>query len=502
MSFRRISLSLLASSAILAACGGGAHQAVVPSASTLAPAAGSGALAASADKQAQHRHGTRVRHVAFLSLTIDKSANGTFALANGDIDDVLFSSKDAQTIPVPAFTLACSTSTDRRSHWESHGGRCRLHLRGDDNDHDRDDKTTWHYYVREIVVPSGHFDEDDLTTSIVTGPETATTANSVSMPAANAPLALAAGTRYLFDLVKTDGALATPTPPPTPTPAPPSDPCPQLSNYAPLAPPKTITTAAGDPTVVTVLAQSAGGAVQNISCAVGGKMYFTGKLFVSGTTYQFDPSTGATTQWSTVAADEAVVGGDGHVYEQGAFGRNKASQIAQFSLDGSTQTFVPGGLLHMMVTGPDGNIYTVINNGSNDTVEQVKPDATVSTFALPAACGTSIDADASGPAGKLWFHGTSCGIVSMTTTGAFSTVAPLADSVNRMATGPDGALYATDVTTDAIVRIDPASGATAGWMLPSNLQPGGLTRGYGPDLWFDAFDNSTSTEKLAVINLA
>lgn len=491
MSFR-LSLGILVSAALIAGCGGGGARSALPPGSSSPAASGAAKPASQLEAQSWGHQAGRPHHITFLALTIEGSGNAVFSVNRDDDEDGFFTSKSPVTAPIPAFTLTCPSSKhgDRRHRSDEDNRRC--HLTGDG---DTDDISA-NYYVREIELTRDHHDDDDdVKATVVAGPGTASAKNTITFPAANSPLAIAAGTRYRFELVRTTSSLATPTPPPV------TDPCPQLSNVGPLSPPKAISVTDGDPSVVQNLPQSATGTLSNLSCAIGGKMYYTAKLFINGNTYQFDPLAGTTTQWSAVAADMVAVGGDQHVYEQGAFGKNKASQIAQFSLDGTTQTYVAGGLPNFLVAGPDGMLYTAINSGGVGIVQQIKADATVAQFNMPGSCGGSLDADASGPAGKLWFHSAACGVLSMTTSGAFATVAPLPDYVSAMAGGPDGALYAVDTNTNSIDRIDPATGTVTSWNLPANLQAAGLGRGTGSTMWFDAYDTNSGTEKLAVINL-
>lgn len=482
----RLALGILGSAALVAGCAGGGTgghgtASVIPQ-----------TVKSTAGVQAQGHHWSRQdrpRVVAFLNASIEASGNATFAIARHDWRHLVFESSSAVSAPIPAFALACR-------HCFRHG----------DHDGDADDRSL-NYYVEVVTLPSwGRWhddarmrndndrDADDGT--VVAGPGNATK-REIDFPAANAPMALVAKTRYLFELVRTTRALATPTPPPPP---PRIVQCPTYTNASAISIPATIPApVAGSAGVVSTVPLKIQGSATQFSCGISGKMYFA--LTQAGTTatYTFDPITRATALWSSVGAPDITIGGDGLIYEQGTFGSNTSPQIAQFSIDGTKQTFVPGGVPGTLLTGPDGNVYTLIANGVSYSFEQLRTDGTTSSFPLPAGC--TVDAVASGPGSSLWIHSQRCGIMSMSTSGVFAKKGLLIGGVSRMAEGPDGALYASSPMRHAIVRIDPATGLNSSWLLPSNLTPGGLVRASGTMMWFDAHDTSTNNATIVGINL-
>ncbi len=163
-----------------------------------------------------------------------------------------------------------------------------------------------------------------------------------------------------------------------------------------------------------------------------------------------------------------------------------------------------------ITTGSDGNFW-VLNSGSdsNSSLTVVSPAGTVlATYAIPTV-GANASALTLGPDGNIWFVEQDADkIGEITPTGAITEYAipntagssPLSNNSvdgadgtpaqpTSIVTGPDGALWFTESSADAIGRLDPATGAITQIPTPG-LQPNSITLGPDNAIWFT--DNSTS----------
>lgn len=240
----------------------------------------------------------------------------------------------------------------------------------------------------------------------------------------------------------------------------------------------------------------------NMVCGPSNQLYYATGGVVAGVTMQFDPSTGTLSQWSSVGSGVVAYRFDEMLYENGTFPGSKSPQLAKFSTDGSSQTyFADPASQGQLVLGPDSYFYTIINTGTGYGIQQIQPDGTQVSFGSPP-CSTQhngLDVLADVPPG-LWTHGVGCGLVMASTAGSYTVYPSLAnDSLSALVSGPDQAVYASDTTANAIVRINEATGATQQWSLP--VTPEGLIAGPDGTVWFPAYHASTGTVTLDLLHL-
>ena len=126
-----------------------------------------------------------------------------------------------------------------------------------------------------------------------------------------------------------------------------------------------------------------------------------------------------------------------------------------------------------MVTGPDGNLWFVVPDGSGDHVGRLRPDGHYSEFTIR---GPTTPGDAhiiEGPDGALWFTQWGQGVAAvgrMTTDGHYRRY-PLDSNAqpHDITVGPDGALWCTDFIGNRVTRLDPGTGALTNFPLPTGV---------------------------------
>jgi streptogramin lyase len=155
---------------------------------------------------------------------------------------------------------------------------------------------------------------------------------------------------------------------------------------------------------------------------------------------------------------------------------------------GATTAFPVDGMVNDIATGPDGNIWFILDNYR---IGRITLAGVVTTFAVPGPsycpdCGPGLNSITAGPDGNVWFAGNAIGRINPTT-GAIQQFEGNRQGGNDITTGPDGNLWFT--TNDAgIGRITPTGVETLFTVPGANPGETGATNGIttGPDdrLWF------------------
>ena len=161
-----------------------------------------------------------------------------------------------------------------------------------------------------------------------------------------------------------------------------------------------------------------------------------------------------------------TVGPDGNLW----VAENLANKIARVTQAGSVTEFtVPTTNTNLidMTAGPDQAVwFTELNTKK---IGRITPAGQVTEFPLTGTTGGP-SAITNGPGG-LWFTLPDDNAVGrITTAGVTSTFVLTTTNVNvrDLVVGPDGAIWVTETSfaTDAIARLDPASGAVTEYPLP------------------------------------
>jgi hypothetical protein len=346
------------------------------------------------------------------------------------------------------------------------------------------------YYVLEVSLP-------DLDVSAIAGPGSNTNA-TLTFPPANAALSMNANGMYAFVLVRTTGTLPTPAPP-TPAPA-----CPNNTTIA--SPPPSLKSTPAPATTAAPSGFFTFYSQPNPATALACDPQ-TRQIYGTSTTpgfFAFNPSTGTATYLSagtSFGSSTIAAGGNGNLYLDP--GPIKGPELIESSPDGSQQSQISLGSiasLEALVTGSDGNVYAAAVGGE-PTIFQVTPSGTVTPFAEPAPC-TLVTAAAADAHGNLYFADAGCGILKMTTGGAFTVLDPaaIADSIATLAVGPDGAVYYGSQSVGGIVRVDATSGVATPFPMPAAANSVlAIVPGADGNLWFSADNLSGGAHSGGVI---
>lgn len=161
--------------------------------------------------------------------------------------------------------------------------------------------------------------------------------------------------------------------------------------------------------------------------------------------------------------------------------------ITQFST--GEQTIPP----YQVTTGPDENLWFTSGSGYGDWIGRMTPSGQVTTFSgIPS--GSGVDGIASGPDGAVWFTEVEGNRIGRITTSGEIMEYPIPTANSqpvRIAAGPDGDLWFTEAAGHRIGRITP-SGEIAEFTIPGEEEhePYGITAGPDGNVWFtDEGDN-------------
>ncbi len=207
----------------------------------------------------------------------------------------------------------------------------------------------------------------------------------------------------------------------------------------------------------------------------------------------------------TGPASNLISGPDGSLWV-GAAGLPDIASIDRIGLHGSVTSFpLPGPanatlLPTSLTTGPDGNVWFVVNsvaptNGGQVVIGNVTPGGSVTEFPpIPVPAGQRAEGSSivSGPGGDLWFVYDSPvqGVIARVTTAGSVTLFPAPSfgsgkqgEVMSVAAGADGNLWFTEELGKHLVlgRMSP-SGTAATPVEVSNLQYGNVADGPGSTL--------------------
>jgi streptogramin lyase len=151
-----------------------------------------------------------------------------------------------------------------------------------------------------------------------------------------------------------------------------------------------------------------------------------------------------------------------------------------------------------ITAGPDGNLWFV-EDGSYK-IGRITPGGTITEF--PVSTGGSLGLATgdflhgpggitAGPDGNLWFTGLTLNAIGRITPRGTITVFPLPASTRfpysgpaDITTGPDGNLWFTETYSDKIGRITPGGTITVFPLPAPNSDPWGITTGPDGNLWF------------------
>lgn len=438
------------------------------------------------------RDDAHVRILSGLALTI-QNGRASFAIAN---DRPVYAASGDQTLVVPSFTLdtcplyqhatPCPTATPSPTP-----GPVALALPLAQ----RQPNQGANYYILVRALPRG-------VRSAVTGPGIAA-GQALVFPASNAPLVLSSGVSYRFLLAQTNGTIPTPTPSPTPTPVP--NLCP---NFAGKVPP--VAQPVSTPPAVIVSSPPLNfisdydfeeTPIDQFTCGPNQMIYHGAGL--GGAWGTFDPVMSAMRNLPTVTAVPASLALQ--ITAQDRVDNLYATAVGatqpvvyQMSDDGTRQAHVvmPAGFNNdaPLAEGTDGNVYGTGNTQAGSNVYQISPALAVTAFKAPAACSGPWRLLA-GSDGNLWFLDAGCGLVKMTTGGAFSVVASHIgfDSSGFHPTafgeGPDGAYYVA--VAGALQRVEPQNGTMTTIGLPAEASVvSGIVAGKDERLWLSASGGS------------
>ncbi len=223
-----------------------------------------------------------------------------------------------------------------------------------------------------------------------------------------------------------------------------------------------------------------------------GNVWFTYTLSASD-----DPGIGRITpegQYTGFAPgtkEDLAAGPDGNVWftdgTNNAIGRiTPTGQVTEFSVPTAEAT--PWGI----TAGPDGNLWFTEYRSAK--VGRITPDGSITEFPLP---GLSAPEDiAAGSDGNLWFTSVWGTIYRITTSGQYTKFSlPVAQNVSvgstrpnpdlaDIAAGPDGDLWFTEFSGNAIGRITPAGVITEFAIPTAGSGPIGIAAGPDGNVWF------------------
>ena len=495
---KRLALATLASVAVLASgCSGGASSVpaapAAPTYSTNAAFQGSTTNTFSVSRaKSYHSEQPSAVLVSILQLDVDNGNASFKPYGSWDCFDVqrrdavtrddggwgfgwgdgpIYAPSKDQRFPIPSFSMSNACANN-----------------------DNYQRFTGNYYVLEVA-----FSDLGITFAPVAGPGAEDNKN-VDFPAANAPLVMDKNTLYAFLLVATSGTLATPTPAPTATPAVAN--CP--SNIGLASAPTSLkatpapieTTAPNGAVIYSSLASSLPGNPGALACDnATGTIYGT---VASGGYFGFNAKTNSAAAYTLAGASQPsrfIADASGELFLDN--GATKAPQLLETAPGGTaTPVSIPGlESIESLAAGSDGNAYAGANVGGTEEVLQITPAGVVTAFTPPSTCST-FTAETADASGNLYFADLGCGIVKMTTGGAFTTLAAISpsDSVKQMTVGPDGAVYYPSISNNGFVRVDASSGASTAYALPASIANQVLALAAGPDgkLWFSAETTSAA----------
>jgi virginiamycin B lyase len=151
--------------------------------------------------------------------------------------------------------------------------------------------------------------------------------------------------------------------------------------------------------------------------------------------------------------------------------------------------------------GSDGNMWFTESNIDVSQIARIDASGTITEFVVPTRLSQPDDIVA-GPDGALWFTAVSgfpdFFIGRVTTNGQFTGFAPPCDNPDEacsvvpqgITSGPDGNIWFTENTRNAIVRLTP-SGVFTFFTIPTpGANPHGITVGPDGALWFAEFNGN------------
>jgi streptogramin lyase len=129
-------------------------------------------------------------------------------------------------------------------------------------------------------------------------------------------------------------------------------------------------------------------------------------------------------------------------------GSARADDVAQVAL---------GSEIESLVTGPDGGAWISIQRRSGHAIGRAGPAGGFRTTAVEdnLSGGATL-----GPDGQAWFSGFLGRLVRADAAGTISSFAPTEDSIEALATGPDGTLWTAAGDARRITRVRPDGVAT------------------------------------------
>ncbi len=266
-------------------------------------------------------------------------------------------------------------------------------------------------------------------------------------------------------------------------------------------------------------------ALDGIAAGPDGNLWFTessgnhvDRITTTGTITQFPPPP-ADTIFSDSFPEQITAGPDNALW----FTEFSANQIGRIDTSGAiTQYFTgisPNAGLGSITEGPSGggtpNLYFTESN--TDNIGEITTAGTVTEFPLGVVNGSPTGITL-GPDSNLWFtenietgsitnppfSNSGPQIISISPTGTLIDdfalpVQFVGDTLNQIATGPDGALWFT-FSTDTGGEIGRVTTAGQFSFFPITNAPGlisepiGIVKGFNNDLWFADFGNSAIGE--------
>jgi uncharacterized repeat protein (TIGR01451 family) len=236
---------------------------------------------------------------------------------------------------------------------------------------------------------------------------------------------------------------------------------------------------------------------RGIVAGPGDSLWFTladdqiGRIAPDGqvTTFRIPPS--------KLGPEEIIAGPDGNVWFTYTFATSDDPGIGRITPEGQYTGFAPG-TKEDLAAGPDGNVW--FTDGTNNAIGRITPTGQVTEFSVPTAgaCPWGITA---GPDGNSWFTEYSSGKVGRITPDGSITEFPLPalSAPEDIAAGSDGNLWFTSVW-GTIYRIT-TSGQYTQFSLPAaqnasfgstrpNPDLADLAAGPDGDLWFTEFSGN------------
>jgi streptogramin lyase len=196
------------------------------------------------------------------------------------------------------------------------------------------------------------------------------------------------------------------------------------------------------------------------------------------------------------SAVNIAVGPDGNLwftdFGTGAIGKITTSGIVtEYPVpvpSGSYHPYGPGLALFGIAAGPDGNLW--FTEAYADGVGKITPKGVITTYSLINVPGTQGNAEpigiTAGPDGNMWFVDTEdSALDKITPNGAVTQyLIGISGNLQSIVIGPDGNFWATDAYNGRITRIKP-NGVFNGYDTPTqSSEPIGITRGPDGNLWF------------------